>query len=112
MGHALAGMPSLWSVFWVVFVIIPAVRWSVGWSWNRNRWWRVDGWGDADGRQSVGGSNRRRIAQLQEELESRVSDIEALNARVAELENRIDFAERLLAGHRETTPVPTSSDHR
>lgn len=112
MEHALAGIPSLWSFFWVVFVIIPAVRWSVGWSSSRNRWWRVDGWSDDDGRRLSGGSTRRRVEQLQQELESRVGEIDLLNARVAELENRIDFAERLLAGQRDVGPVPSSADRQ
>ncbi len=106
MGHALAGLSGFWSLFWVVFVIVPAVRWSVGWSSSRRRWWRVDGWDRNDDPRPLRSSSRRMVAGLQADLEARLGDIEMLTARVAELENRIDFTERLLAGQREATPTP------
>jgi hypothetical protein len=34
-------------------------------------------------------------------VEGRLAEMESLDARVAELENRLDFTERLLAGRRE-----------
>lgn len=34
-------------------------------------------------------------------VEGRLADLESLDARVAELENRLDFTERLLTGRRE-----------
>jgi hypothetical protein len=34
-------------------------------------------------------------------VERRLADLESLGARVAELENRLDFTERLVAGRRE-----------
>ncbi len=109
MAPVLAGFPSFWSLFWVVFVIVPAVRWSVGWSWSRRRWWRVDGWDTDDDRGLRRPGRRRQVAELQAELETRNGDIEMLTARVGELENRIDFAERLLAGRRDPTPILTPS---
>ena len=36
-----------------------------------------------------------------DELEARMRDLEGSDQRVAELEERLDFAERLLAAHRE-----------
>jgi hypothetical protein len=38
------------------------------------------------------------------ELEARVGDLEHQEARVAELEERLDFAERMLAARAEATP--------
>jgi hypothetical protein len=104
-----AGMPSLWSLFWVVFIVIPAVRWSVGWSTSRRRWWIANGlyW---DGDRSTG-RRRGEIAELRAELEGRLADIESLNQRVAELENRVDFTERLMAQPRDpvlASPPPSN----
>lgn len=42
----------------------------------------------------------RRVDQLSDQLEARDEEVELLSARVAELENRLDFAERLIADHR------------
>ncbi len=42
----------------------------------------------------------RRMDLLSEQLEVRDEEVEVLSARVAELENRLDFAERLIADHR------------
>lgn len=39
-----------------------------------------------------------------EELEARVADLETSHARLAELEDRLDFSERLLARHGERAP--------
>ena len=40
------------------------------------------------------------------ELERRVNELEARDARVAELEDRLDFAERMLAQQREAARLP------
>lgn len=42
----------------------------------------------------------RRMDRLTDQLEARDEDVEQLSTRVAELENRLDFAERLIADHR------------
>ncbi len=42
----------------------------------------------------------RRMDQLTDQLEARDDEVEALSTRVAEVENRLDFAERLIADHR------------
>jgi hypothetical protein len=93
---ALAGFEwSLWSIFLFVFVIGPAL----GWGWRSgSRWrmhWGMTGW---DGRAERG--ERRPSRAMAAELERRDLVIEQLEGRVAELENRLDFAERLLATHR------------
>lgn len=41
-----------------------------------------------------------------EELAQRVADLEACAQRVAELEERVDFAERMLSQQRETDQLP------
>jgi hypothetical protein len=41
-------------------------------------------------------------AERMAELEQRVAELEMDRARIAELEERLDFAERLLASHKET----------
>ena len=107
MVHTLAGLPGLWSLFWVIFVIVPAIKWGLGWRPRQRRWWRVAGWDVMDDESDGRRPNRHRaMAGLQAELEQRDGDIELLNARVAELENRLDFTERLLAGHSDATALP------
>lgn len=39
-------------------------------------------------------------------LRARVQEMEAMQARMAELEERVDFAERLLVQHRESARLP------
>lgn len=41
-----------------------------------------------------------RMDRLTDQLEARDDEVELLSTRVAELENRLDFAERLIADHR------------
>ena len=98
-----AGWSGLWTLAIVFFVVIPSIRWSVaaaGWGmkngkpwgrYHRRRW--AAGWDlDDDDRPSG-----KQIEALREELDNRVADLDSLHTRVAELENRLDFAERLLA---------------
>lgn len=75
---------NLWTVFLVLFFLGPALRWS----WGAGRSRRT-----ADNRSTHPGEWRR----LEAELDRRLEVIAALESRVAELENRVDFAERLLA---------------
>jgi hypothetical protein len=46
------------------------------------------------------------LAGKVEELESRLADLEQERVRVAELEERLDFAERLLARHEQPRELP------
>ena len=43
--------------------------------------------------------------QAQDDMQARLAEIDDLRQRVAELEERVDFTERLLAKHRETEPL-------
>jgi hypothetical protein len=96
-----AGWGGIGTVLFLVFVIIPSIRWGVGFGtkygprWGRrySQWW--GGWEDEDGPQRRPG--RHEIASLKAELDGKLGEIDNLSARVAELENRLDFAERLLA---------------
>jgi hypothetical protein len=58
-------------------------------------------------RRSERGGRKRRADQAErvEELERRVGELEAGRQRVAELEERLDFAERLLARQRDASRV-------
>jgi hypothetical protein len=86
-------------VFWMVVL------------WFAYRWWRGSGrkraggsslhsgWydsGEFDGRR-----NRKLIKARREEIEDQEAYIESLERRVSELEERLDFTERLLAERRE-----------
>ncbi|MFN0177623.1 MAG: hypothetical protein ACKVZ0_02410 [Gemmatimonadales bacterium] len=95
----------------VVFVIIPSIRWSIGMgSKAGGRWGRRQGqvWGVLGGEHGWdgGGSSRREIATLRAELETKLGEVDDLTNRVAELENRLDFAERLLAQRSEDHSLP------
>lgn len=50
------------------------------------------------------------LAHELEELRMRVDDGEAMRARVAELEERLDFAERLLAQERDRARLPSGGE--
>ena len=52
-----------------------------------------------------GGMSEQEAAALREELDDQREYISSLETRVAELENRQDFAERLLSGPREAGKV-------
>ena len=50
------------------------------------------------------GGDRQALRELRDELAARDADLEALHGRVAELENRLDFTERLLARQQDLAP--------
>lgn len=84
-------MWSLIIVCVVLSVVVPAVNRGV---WGDRRHRRIrGGWDD--------GSAAETVAELRRDAAARDADLEALHSRVAELENRLDFTERLLARHRE-----------
>lgn len=82
------------TILLIVFVVIPAVRWSLGGIRSRRRWSHK--WGDIGGDLGDPGLADE-VAALRSDLESRLGEVEQLQARVGELENRLDFTERLLA---------------
>lgn len=81
-------------VFWI-FVVLFIVfgPWRRGWRHRRERWGR--------GRDAAG-STPEPVSQPDRAV--RDAQIEQLETRVAELESRLDFAERLLAPRREQVP--------
>lgn len=105
----MAAMSGLWSVLLVVFVVIPAVRWTFQSGRprirGRRRGWGSEWWGDwdDDGEPRI---RRRDFEALRADLDHRLGEIDLLHGRVAELENRLDFTERLLAS-RESGSITT-----
>jgi cell shape-determining protein MreC len=53
-----------------------------------------------------GAGELRQVAEELESLKARLGDVEAQQHRLAELEERVDFAERLLAQAREPDRLP------
>ena len=68
---------------WVVLMVCMAVFWSFNWS--------------GKGRRRLSRLEEQRLVTLEAELANRDDSILALETRVAELESRLDFAERLLS---------------
>ena len=97
-------MSTFWVVFLVLFLVGPLGRWG----WRA----RMGGYGKWRGRafRGYGGfgydeeerMDRDRLDDLTNLLEQRNQDVEVLLSRVTELENRLDFTERLLADRRNT----------
>ncbi len=86
-------MSTYWMVFIVLFVLVRTSRWRSGGRGvyrGRNYIYR---WGSGTGDES-------RMDELMSTVEQRNQDVELLQGRVTELENRLDFAERLLAERR------------
>ena len=76
---------------WVALIVCFAVFSSFGWG-GRNR-------------RRLSRQEEARLAALETELANRDDSIVALETRVAELESRLDFAERLLSAPRERETV-------
>jgi hypothetical protein len=106
----LAAMPGLWTVLLVVFVVVPAVRWSLEGSRRGRRRGRMLGGAWLEDAERAGHPLRQRdIDALRSELAERLGEIDLLNSRVAELENRLDFTERLLARQPASIEIPPAS---
>jgi Tfp pilus assembly protein PilO len=60
------------------------------------------------GRRLEGRGGNQELQQQLEELRDRVHDLEASQHRVAELEERLDFTERLLTQRRDVEQLPRS----
>jgi len=84
-------MSTMWWLFpLLLFLVFNPFR--------RRRWGY---WPDRDGRVERGGPRRQEESETDEATLQRNNQIEQLESRVAELESRLDFAERLLAQRRE-----------
>ena len=100
-----AGWSWLW-IFFGVFVFGQALRWGFWggrWAKRHSRHWSWEAW---EGRDSGHG---RELEALRNDLDGRLAEIDSLQSRVTELENRLDFAERLLAERREQPAVGAAS---
>lgn len=75
---------------WVFFAIAMGIFWSIMWS----------GKGPGGQRRRLDAASERRIDALEADVASRDEIISLLEARVGELENRLDFAERMLTSGR------------
>lgn len=79
--------------WWIVFFFLPFF------------FWRRAGWGRSRGQRSGGERSwdpgPSRPPELDEGVRARLELVDQLESRVAELENRLDFAERLLAERKE-----------
>jgi hypothetical protein len=104
-----AGWSGMMTFLIVIFVVLPSIRWGL-WGagrWTRGRigrqqWSRMD-WDDRPNRIAS-----REIEDLRAELDARLGEVDQMQSRVTELENRLDFAERLLAQHRDPMLSPSS----
>ena len=81
------------TILLIVFVVMPAVQWSL-WSGSSKR--RSRKWSTSRSDLLHPGLGEE-ITALRDDLEGRLGEVEQLQGRVAELENRLDFTERLLA---------------
>jgi hypothetical protein len=90
-------------VFWMV-VLWLVFRMCI--RWQRRRWMavgprgygQVGGWYDSSEFYAPG---KRRVAPRREQSEDQREYIDALESRVSDLEERLDFTERLLASRQE-----------
>jgi hypothetical protein len=71
--------------WWIVFFFLPFI------------FWRRSGWGRHRDPRTAS-----RPPELDESIRARLELVDQLEARVAELENRLDFTERLLADRKES----------
>ncbi len=93
-----SGVPWFWLMVFVAFVVLPSMRQMSGGRGAKR---------DLGLANSELDRSRREIAMLRHDLEDRLTEVDLLSARVAELENRLDFTDRLLAQHR-----PTATDRQ
>lgn len=84
--------------WWIPMLLIGLFFWGP-WRWGRRRtapwgWHRQGRWQQTD-----------RPPELDEAIRVRLEAVDQLETRVTELENRLDFAERLLAERREEKAI-------
>jgi hypothetical protein len=85
---SLATVGPWWAIVLLVLVVGPLLRSIVIIRPRRRDWLRYRHWWDRDGE----------LEAMTDELRARMAQIDSLETRVIELESRLDFAERLLAG--------------
>ena len=85
---------------WMVLIVLFVVTRFGAWGWRRRAYRRgsFSRWGSWGGDDAFGDS--KRMEDLMATVDQRSQDVELLQSRVNELENRLDFAERLLAERR------------
>jgi hypothetical protein len=79
---------GMWWIPMLVLLVIMLRRRGPGWRWRRSGW-------DDRPRNTTG------TLELDEGVRARLELVEQLESRVTELENRLDFTERLLAQRQE-----------
>jgi hypothetical protein len=77
---------------WLFWLVVGFLIWRLASSCGRRRRWE---------RLGEGGASR-----VSREQEDQRSYVEALETRVSELEERLDFTERLIAGRKESPGLP------
>jgi hypothetical protein len=84
--------------WWIPLLVLALVFWRP-WRWSRRRstWW--------DGPPPRHYPQRERAPELDEAVRARLDLVDQLETRVTELENRLDFAERLLAERKEEKAI-------
>ena len=84
----------------MVLIVLFVVTRFGAWGWRRRSYRRgyLSRWGSWGGDDGFGDS--KRMEELMATVDQRNQDVELLQSRVNELENRLDFAERLLAERR------------
>ncbi|HET7458544.1 MAG TPA: hypothetical protein VFJ74_12915 [Gemmatimonadaceae bacterium] len=101
-------MHGFW-IFWIVALVFWSTTVRRRWAWRR---WEMMGppmwyrgrWAAYDGawhRAPRGARHAATPARREPMTEDEASHVEALETRIAELEQRLDFTERLLAGRSE-----------
>jgi hypothetical protein len=93
---------SGWIWIFIAFFFIWGPMRRFRWGRGRGRW---DRWG-TDGQDGAPQDRQRPSKEDLEKQQRRDEQVEQLEARVNELESRLDFAERLLAPRREQVVVP------
>ena len=107
----------MWGFVWLFWLMPLLILAS---AMRRRRWrrwammgpgWDPYGWQEPRGRDyELGRSGRGSAMVLQQELDEQRSYVDALESRITQLEERLDFTERLLAGRRETPPSPQGDE--
>ena len=99
-------MMGYWGM-WGPWVLIPLLMLFIMLGPMRHHWWSGRRRDRADEREPLHSS---RLEALEAREQQRLDQIERLDGRVAELESRLDFAERLLTRAGESQELPRDAD--